>query len=117
MENALKNHIAATVHSARKSKGLTQEELAALINRTPESLSNIERGHSIPTIETLYDLASVLKLDITSLLPSKLRGEQGDLSRLKLEERAKRLLESLDTNTLKTAVTQLEALGELRSNE
>jgi transcriptional regulator with XRE-family HTH domain len=115
MENALKNHIAATIHSARKSMGLTQEELAALINRTPESLSNIERGHSIPTIETLYDLASVLKLDISSLLPSKLSGRQSELSRLKLEERAKRLLESLDNDTLKTAVAQLEALGELRS--
>ena len=46
------------MQAARRRAGLTQEALAALIARTPESVSNIERGRQLSTIETLVDLGA-----------------------------------------------------------
>ena len=56
------HRLGLTVQAARRRAGLTQEALAALIARTPESVSNIERGRQLPTIETLVDLVRVLEV-------------------------------------------------------
>lgn len=44
MADELKRRLGLTVQAARRRAGLTQEGLAAQIARTPESVSNIERG-------------------------------------------------------------------------
>lgn len=48
----------------RKAKGLSQEELAAAINKTVDTVSNIERGISLPRLESVYDLAGVLGVPV-----------------------------------------------------
>jgi transcriptional regulator with XRE-family HTH domain len=45
------------LQAARRQRGLTQEELAFKINKTAESISNIERGIQLPSIETLARLS------------------------------------------------------------
>lgn len=52
----------------RKSKRLTQEELAVKINLTKAAVSNYENGHSTPSNETLVALADALDVDTDYLL-------------------------------------------------
>ena len=50
IDDDLKERLSTTVQLARKRLGMTQEELAAAIERTPESVSNIERGRQLPSL-------------------------------------------------------------------
>lgn len=56
------------VASQRKSKKLTQEELAMKISLTKAAVSNYENGHSTPSNETLVALADALDVDTDYLL-------------------------------------------------
>ena len=47
------------IQNIRKSKGLTQEKLAELINIEPPSLSYLETGKYAPSIDTLQKLSEV----------------------------------------------------------
>ena len=51
--------------AARRRAKLSQETPADGVGRTPESISNIERGKQLPSIETLSELARVLKVPLT----------------------------------------------------
>lgn len=55
----LKQHIGLKVKSARREKGLTQEQLAERIGKAVETLSNIERGAALTGLETLAQIAQV----------------------------------------------------------
>lgn len=55
----LKQHIGLKVKSARREKGLTQEQLAEKIGKAVETLSNIERGAALTGLETLAQIAQV----------------------------------------------------------
>ena len=84
------HRLGLTVQAARRRGGLTQEALAALIARTPESVSNIERGRQLPTIETLVDLVRVLEVPPPDFLDG-LDGVAGGsgLSRERVQQEAK----------------------------
>jgi transcriptional regulator with XRE-family HTH domain len=63
-----------TLHQARKQKGLTQSELAQLMQLGQSYLSQVERGkHDIRT-STLLDWALLLDLEVM-LVPSKTKTE------------------------------------------
>lgn len=53
---------------ARKSKKLTQEELAKKVNTKKTTISNYETGYSSPSNEMLADLANILDVDTDYLL-------------------------------------------------
>ena len=57
------------VQKARKSKGISQEELAARLAMHRNYVGMIERGERNPTIRTLYKLAKVLGIKGGDLLP------------------------------------------------
>ena len=81
MTDALKQAIGSRVKAARERSDWTQEELAAKIGKTPESISNIERSVHLPALDTLIDLAKVLDLDIMEMIevshmPRKLSKER-----------------------------------------
>ncbi len=52
----------------RKSKGLTQVELAKSINVTNKAISKWETGNGLPDVGLLYPLASALGVSVTELL-------------------------------------------------
>lgn len=66
MSDRLKTHIAGAVLATRRRSGLTQEALADAIDRTPESVSNIERQVHLPTLDTLEALAQALAMPMTA---------------------------------------------------
>ena len=52
----------------RKSRGLTQAELAQMVDLTPKYLSNLECGFKLPKFETLVAIANALNADANTLL-------------------------------------------------
>lgn len=57
------------IQSVRKSKGITQEELASMLSMHRTYVGFIERGERNPTIRTLYKIAKALKVEGKELLP------------------------------------------------
>lgn len=62
------NTIGKNIYALRKKQGLTQEELAKLVNVSFQAVSKWENGNSVPDISTLPLLANVLHCNIDSLL-------------------------------------------------
>ncbi|MBN1310787.1 MAG: helix-turn-helix transcriptional regulator [Anaerolineae bacterium] len=48
----------------RKRRDLTQEQLAEIVDVSPEFISNVERGINAPSFETLEKLAEALRVAI-----------------------------------------------------
>ena len=57
------------LQKVRKSRGITQDELAVKISMDRTYIGLIERGERNPTIRTLYKIAKALKVNASELLP------------------------------------------------
>lgn len=66
--------IGAFIAQLRKSKNMTQRELAEKLNVTDKAVSKWERGISLPDITILPDLSEIFEITITELL----NGEKED---------------------------------------
>ena len=112
MDTGLKLHIGQQIRAARRAKGLTQEDLATRTDRTPESISNLERGKTKPNLDTLIALAEVLDLSLhdffTPTEGAKTTSERR--TRLEIEMEGRELLKTLSDKHLPIAIRQLAAL-------
>jgi len=59
------------VNIIRESLGLTQEQLAKMVDRTPRSIRTLENGEAFPRISTLKKIAEALHADLTISLTPK----------------------------------------------
>lgn len=64
-----------TVKRARLSLKLTQKRVAKLIEVDDRTIMNIEKGTSTPTLDVLYPLFQVLKIDSREIFNAKLPRE------------------------------------------
>lgn len=85
----LKQRIGLRVKLARQARGLTQAQLAEAIGKAFETVSNIERGKTAPSFETLHQIAIGLDLPLRDFFDEE---EDAGLSTLRL-----RLSEQLQT--------------------
>ncbi len=93
------------IRQERKSKRITYEELAEMLDISPTLIKHIESGHRKPSIEILFEIARVLNLSLDGVVfPKDIT--QSDLTRGKID----RLLDSLDEDSLQFVLTVLEAL-------
>ncbi len=93
------------IRQERKSKRITYEELAEMLDISPTHIKYIESGHRKPSIEILFEIARVLNLSLDGVVfPKDIT--QSDLTRGKID----RLLDSLDEDSLQFVLTVLEAL-------
>lgn len=113
MDNARKEQIAAAIRAARRARGLTQEALAERINRTSASLSNLERAHALPSLDTLILIAEVLDVPISALVESPAVGRKSR-SRIREENEVIDLIRSLSNDQLRIARIQTEALSSMK---
>ncbi len=82
------------IRVARATKGMTQKQLASLVDVNPSFISRIEAGQRSPSIETLEDLAQGLSIPLHLLI--LLGSESEDLkgiSQTQGEQLAQHLLE------------------------
>lgn len=68
MEQDLLKKIGKRIKTARKRKGLTQEELSGLISAGSPHISNIENGKKIFSIELLVEICNALEVSPNELL-------------------------------------------------
>ena len=54
--------------SLRKMKGLSQEELAGMINVSRQTLSKYETGESLPDVEKCKQIADVFEVSLDDLV-------------------------------------------------
>ena len=66
------------IKSIRKSKGLSQEELAIKLNVVRQTVSKWEQGLSVPDAEILIKLAEVLDTTVSTLLGEKISESKVD---------------------------------------
>lgn len=64
----MKLRIAENIKFYRKQAGMTQEELARLLNGKKSLVCNYERGYSTPDIETLCRLAVIFDITLDELV-------------------------------------------------
>lgn len=64
------------IHALRKSKGLSQEELAPKLNVVRQAVSKWERGLSVPDAETLVAIGGVLDTPVSTLLGETVRASE-----------------------------------------
>lgn len=67
----IKKDFGARIKELRIKKGITQYQLAELINIDPKHMSHIETGRSFPKADLIEKLASALELNYTHLFETK----------------------------------------------
>ncbi len=104
----VKERIALRIRAIRKRRGLSQEAMAALIDRSPDTISNLERALSIPTYETLDALAKGLKVPLADFF---LDPDTETAVRAEAMARLTDAARQLDDRMLKTAAAIIEVLA------
>ena len=61
-------YIGPRIKCLRKTKGMTQRELAAKTGITCPAISRIEKGHGVPNIESIQRIATVLDTTMSHIL-------------------------------------------------
>lgn len=104
-----KTRIGIQIRELRRAKGLTQDELAALIERSTEAISNLERGISLVGIDTLERLSAKLGVPIRDFFE---HAGQPRLSpwRAELLARLQATASGLNDKQLALAVNQVMAI-------
>lgn len=68
MSDDFKRIVGKRIYKARKEAGYTQEQLAEIIDKTVETVSNIERGIKLPGLATLEDIRKALDVKLSKLI-------------------------------------------------
>ena len=109
--------IGTRVQFFRQQRGLTQEELAFKINKSKDTISNIERGSAGTTFETLIDLSEELKINMADLFDipalNKVNKEESDVIRKIIEIVGNKK----DVNVLKSYLNVLEEMERVYGKE
>ncbi|MEJ0063287.1 MAG: helix-turn-helix transcriptional regulator [Alphaproteobacteria bacterium] len=119
-EKKLNRQLGQRVKQLRRLKGLTQEELADAINRSVDTVSNIERGFSSTRLDTVAQLAKVLSVTLPEMFdfPSaQEKGQEKGKAHRKEIDRLTRLLVSCPANRLPTVTKIIEQALELTTRD
>ncbi len=65
---AISNEVGRRIRTYRKQRRMTLEQLAGQINKSKATVSKYEKGEIILDIETLYEIAEVLRVRLDQLL-------------------------------------------------
>ena len=104
-----KRQIGLRVRAYRLERKLTQEQLAEMIDRSVETISNLERGVSIPNEATLHRLATIFEASLDDLLAER----RAPSTKRPIEYfQAAEVLKQLDDKKLKLAYQLLKALAD-----
>lgn len=109
----MKHSLGIRIRGFRQARHLTQELVAEAVERTPEAISNIERGQSLPSLDTLERLSRVLSIPLAEFFEKP----EGNVSRQRLEQetRLRVLAQSLSDEDLEITLGQAEVLVQVRS--
>ena len=104
MTKDLQKQIGQKIYRARKKAGLTQEELAEAVEKAPETISNIERGHVLTGLDTLQRIGQVLRTPLRDFFDVDEAVRKQDSKRITLEGRLLGATAGLPIDRLRTLV-------------
>ena len=87
--------LGAKIKQIRKSKKITQEKLAEIIDVDFGYISKLEVGQNFPSIQTLNKIADTLGVDISEFFTYK------DINKLDLKAETTKLLDNFNQDELK----------------
>jgi transcriptional regulator with XRE-family HTH domain len=108
----LKRRVAIRIRTSRKARQLTQEDLAGLIGRSVDAVSNIERAKGLPSLDTLEAIAAKLEIPIAEFFENPRGRTKLTARRFEALARLSELGRGLSDRSLEIAVKQLEALSD-----
>lgn len=109
----LKNDIGARIRAARDAKRLTQGQLAEAVNRSVEAISNIERGASLPPLDTLSDICAVCDLTLGDIFDNPAKDQSKH--RAELEMSIRMMLRGLDDKHAQLAKNLISSVCSMTS--
>jgi len=98
---SLRQHIGSKIRLARQRVGISQEQLAEKVDKTRETVSNIERGEGLSGFDTLERIASALGEEVAFFLADYGSTQNVPRSRRELELKVKTHLRDLSDRDLK----------------
>ena len=101
--------IQTKIAELRKAKGISQEQLAELLNTTRQAVSKWERGESYPDIDRIKDLAVFFNVSIDYLLGH-------DIESVSLQRFLERLQTAVDNNTPDIGVDEIKLVVSAHPN-
>ncbi len=90
--------IGKRIQSRRKQQGLTQEQLAEMMNVSIQMVSNLERGNKAIRIDNLIKLSQILDISTDYILTGKTTAEDNEalvFSIAQLSQRDRRIIEMI----------------------
>lgn len=81
--------------SFRKSKGMTQEELAVRLNVVRQTVSKWEKGLSVPEADMLIRIAELLEVSVSELLGAQVKERPEEAATTDIAEQLSRINEQL----------------------
>ncbi|HSK40142.1 MAG TPA: helix-turn-helix transcriptional regulator [Arenibaculum sp.] len=104
------NRFAARLRAIREQRGMSQESLAEILECSVDTVSNMERGHSVPKLTTIERLSDRLGLSIFDILDYLQRGHAPDPGRIEWETRLIDATRHLDARRLPLVLDLVEVL-------
>ncbi len=92
---SFEERVGEAIGAARKRKGLTQQKLADQAGMNLRSLTRIEKGETLPALDSFAKLAAVLELDPAAVLNIQPPQRKVSRARLDRESDAQELIEGL----------------------
>lgn len=92
----------------RKTKGLTQEELAGKLNVVRQTVSKWEKGLSVPDADMLIKIAEIFEISVSELLGANL---ENDVDKERIAEQLLRINEQLAIKNRRTKLILRVILG------
>lgn len=78
MSEAIEIALGKRIREMREAAGLTQSELAALTLKSVETISNFERGKTIPSVRTLAAIAERMECSIADFFEKNQMSAKAD---------------------------------------
>jgi transcriptional regulator with XRE-family HTH domain len=106
----MKHHIGLRAKSARLKRGMTQEQLAEQVEKSTETISNLERGFYMTGLETLQRIGQCLDVPMTYFFKGAEKASRIDKPRFALELEFSRLGEELPDDDLRLSIRLVKAV-------
>ena len=111
MAHDLKHAIGLRLRNLRNVQNITQETLEEMIERTPETVSNIERGKFLPSLDTLERISKGLHISLSSFFEKDEHRSMKFVRSYEIEFRLRKALEPLTDEDIETALRLLETFS------
>lgn len=99
-----KTLLGARIKELRRTRSLSQEQLAELVGLAPKFISRIEVGRSSPSLETIENIARALQVEIRDLFEF-VHLQPGEITPQAIQE----LLQDMDDKTARTVFKMVRA--------